>query len=215
MSNASDVLPIHSLAEAYLYLMITPCAACGQGQLVGDDARAHHDEERRILTIPARCKKCDARRDIWFDTRSIEAGGFQAVSAHTVATINPTQEPSRIIDVGGWITLATVIAESAQKAGSAAEARHLKLEAAQCLDEALLFYDDDNDLPPAEAFFHERTRKQFQRTPEFFSRQRLVSLRARLPIVYTGSASPIEAGDTLPPVKRKRRRRWWWPWGRK
>ncbi len=214
MSSGDDPLPIHSLAEAYLYLMITPCAACGKGERVADDTRARHDADARVLTVPTVCKTCKESRDIAFDTRQVEPEGFKAVSPSTVAAINPTQEPSKIIDVGGWITLATVFADAAKKAGSPAEARHVKIEAAQCLDEALLFYNDDNnDLPPQEAFYHERTRKQFQRTPELFSRQRLVSLRAKLPVVYVTDGAPLAAGETLPPPKKRKRR--WWPWGKK
>ncbi|MCH7839019.1 MAG: hypothetical protein IID38_02130, partial [Planctomycetes bacterium] len=48
--------------------------------------------------------------------------------------------------------------------------------------EALKFSDEDgNDLPPAEGFFQEATRRRFRQNPERFSRRRLLNLRAGLP----------------------------------
>lgn len=56
------------------------------------------------------------------------------------------------------------------------------MEAAACLEQALLMYDDpQNDLPPAHALFHETTRQRFRDNPELFSRQRLINKRAALP----------------------------------
>ena len=60
-------------------------------------------------------------------------------------------------------------------------ARKLSLEAAQCLDEALKFYEEDNDLPPNDAFFHAGSRDRFRDHPQHFSRQRLLHLRSKLP----------------------------------
>lgn len=104
-------------------------------------------------------------------------------NAAELSAINPTNDPSRIIDVGQWITLAHMFFEQAGAAGSANQARITNLKAAQCLDEALKFYDDPvNDLPPADALFSETSRARFREAPQQFSRQRLLSQRRKLPL---------------------------------
>ena len=210
MSTAVPALPIHSLAEAYLHLMVTRCPGCGSGPLTADESKVRHDADERILTVPVRCRKCGRERAFRYDTRGVEPDGFLPVPAGTVAAVNRTDEPSSIIDVAGWITLFTLILGGADKTTDPAAARQLKLEAAQCLDEALKFYGPDNDLPPADSFFSECSRGQFRRRPETFSQSRLIGLRAKLPVART--ADRVSEGAREP--GRARRRRWWWPWSK-
>ena len=105
--------------------------------------------------------------------------------------INATDQPSRIIDVAQWLTLAHVIAEAASRETEKTHARQLGIDAAQCLSEALKFYDEpENDLPPAEAFFHDASRRRFRENPEEFSRQRVLDMRSRLPGPSAGGSGP-------------------------
>ena len=120
--------------------------------------------------------------------------------------INPSPEPSRIIDVGQWLTLFRVILEAASQAAGRAESRRLGYEAAQCLDEALKFYDEDSDLPPEDAFFHEATADRFRSHPELFARQRLLAMRDKLP--------SLDAMERRLAGKPTRPRSWWRRWGR-
>ena len=188
----------HSLAEAYLYLMATPCRACGKGPLWGGAARGVAAAEGGwIMRIPATCGACQAASEHAFrllrrpDPREGE---------HIAAVVNPTDEPSRLIDVAQWITLFRMITEAAARETDKIEARHMGLEAAQCLEEALKFYDDaDNDLPPAEAFFHHTSRERFRAQPEQFSRRRLLDLRSKLPSMTVMRAR----------LKAPRKKPWW------
>ncbi len=195
-------LVAHSLAEAYLYLMATPCGACGKGPLEGSDAHSiDSDQGSASVAIPAACGACGERVDIRFALTE----GLGA-DPNGPPIVNPTDEPSRIIDVAQWVTLFRMITEAAAKEEGKVAARELGLEAAQCLDEALRFYDDgENDLPPAEAFYCESSRRRFADHPQQFSRQRLIDLRAKLP---TASAmrSRIEAGNS------GKKKPWWRRW---
>ena len=74
-----------------------------------------------------------------------------------------------------------MITDAARTAEDCTQVRQLQLQAAQCLDEALKFYDPDNDVPPPEAFFSEDSQRHFRERPDLFSRQRLIELRAKLP----------------------------------
>jgi hypothetical protein len=114
-----------------------------------------------------------------------------AADADGPTVVNPTDEPSRILDVGQWILLFRMSLEAADKEVDKVLARRLGIEAAQCLEEALKFYDEvDNDLPPPEAFFDEASRERFRDAPEQFSRRRLIELRSKLPSPSTIRSRP-------------------------
>lgn len=203
----SDVLIAHSLAEAYLYLMATPCAQCGKGPLKGADARRLTENDGPSVTdvaIRATCKVCGLSSDFQFNL----AQRVDAENVDAPPVVNVSDAPSKIIDVAQWITLFRVLTQAAASQGDKQETRLLGLEAAQCLDEALKFYDDpDNDLPPPDAFFLDSSRARFDGHPEQFSRQRLIDLRAKLPTTATMRARLAKTDAT-----RKGPRRWWRFW---
>lgn len=170
-------LKAHSLAEANLYFQATACPRCASGPVASlhaeDDTSDKSGAIRR--TEVGLCASCGSEL----------CAVFQIPPASEVAdptAINPTDEPSRIIDLGQWITLAHVHTERAAKSTDPRHVRRLNLQAAQCLVEALKFYDDpDNDLPPLEAFFCDPSRERFRTHPQQFSRQRLLHERSKLP----------------------------------
>lgn len=200
-----DPLVPHSLAEAHLYVMATPCPSCGAGPLKGSKAARvlgerrtadTNDDSGESVAIKAACGACRSVTTIVFRVRDDSTGKDE----NGVAVINPTDEPSQILDVGQWIVLFRMITEAASKETDKIQARHLGIEGAQCLEEALKFYDEPgNDLPPPEALFTEASRERFRHAPEQFSRRRLIELRAKLPTMAAMRAS----------LSSKRKRRWW------
>jgi len=196
--NSNELLA-HSLAEAYLYVMASPCPSCGKGPLRGGDTRKISENGNTCaLSLSATCGNCGRRNAIVF--RLDRDAPLSSDGPYTV--VNPSDEPSRILDVAQWITLFRVITEAASHERNKMEARRLGLEAAQCLEEAIKFYDDaENDLPPPEAFFSEDSRGRFREHPEHFSRTRLLQLRAKLP------ATSVMQNNIARPKKRR-----WWSW---
>ena len=100
--------------------------------------------------------------------------------------INPSGSPSRVIDLPGWLTLHQLLTNGARNRSDEARStadrtlsRQMLIQASQCLEEALKFYDIDNDLPPEDAFFTNAGRRQFRESPEMFLRTRIASLRAQ------------------------------------
>ncbi|MCG3129606.1 MAG: hypothetical protein FLDDKLPJ_00340 [Phycisphaerae bacterium] len=175
-STLPDAITANSLAEVHLYLLATPCPDCGRGPLQGGDGRRVSEPAGPLeLTIPIVCAACARTREL----RAVLPRGT-GIEGEVVA-LNPTDEPSGILDVAQWVTLFRMITAKAAAVADRAEARRLGLEAAQCLEEALKFYRQDSDLPPPEAFFSEASRRRMSEHPAEFSRQRLVDLRARLP----------------------------------
>lgn len=198
---AGEPLVAHSLAEAYFYIAAMPCQDCDAGPLKGSDARRTSAEDDELaVSIDVCCRVCGAEQSMLF---ALPHG----LGTHRQPAItNPTAEPSSIIDVGQWIMLFRVITEAAAKEKNKVEVRRLGLEAAQCLEEALKFYDKDNDLPPSEAFFTESSRRRLQEHPQQFSRQRLLDLRSKLPTMAKMRARLADTGD-----KRPFWRRWFRP----
>jgi len=131
--------------------------------------------------VDSACKGCGAQAALTFELPAEELATAIEASPDAVVRVNRTGEPSRIIDVSGWVTLFSVVAEGAGRTADKAEARRLGYEAAQCLDEALRFYEPENDLPPESAFFSEASLHRHREHPQQLARTRLINLRAKLP----------------------------------
>lgn len=198
----ADPLIAHSLGEAYLYLMVTPCGACGKGPLSGGDAqRVDAPADRPLcVAIDATCGACNRSLRLGFELPH----GTGVEEGTGLPTINPSGEPSRLIDVAQYLTLFRVITERAARTKDKQESRRLGLEAAQCLEEALKFYEPDNDLPPSTSLFTEPSRRRLADHPQEFSRQRLLDLRAKLPAMHMMRAGASQSA--------RPRRRWWKFW---
>ncbi len=177
MPSDDTLIPVHSVAEAYLYLMATPCPACHRGALAqaGDLTKSGGGAASR-WTLATRCGSCNAAETLRF---SIEPppSREQAQSSR----INPTSEPSQAIDLLGWLSLFQSILGAAGKATDKAAGRDLAIEAAQCLDEAFKFYGPGEELPPSEAFFCEASRQRFASHPGQFARSKWRERRLKLP----------------------------------
>lgn len=195
-------LAAHSLAEVYLYLMITPCRECGRGPLRGADARAHEQDWGMGLVVDVTCGACKHQTQLVFKVPTDQLAAARQSPPDAAAIVNPTNEPSRIIDVPGWVTLFGVIIEGAARTADKVEGRKIGYEAAQCLEEALKFYDDDNDFPPDSAFFTEDSRRRYQDHPDKLARSRLINLRAKLPT--------LDAMEKQ--LAHSKKKRWWKPW---
>lgn len=197
MSTSGPALPVHSLTEARLYLKITACANCGAGPPGIIESATRYDPARHVVGVTTACGRCGAQSQVTFDVTRVERygpvlgmlGELQEPARQPAApVINPTRNPSEIIDIPGWLALHAAIAESARLAAARstslvhrAAVRRTRIEAGQCLDEALKFYDDENDLPPREGFFTEEGYRRFLEQPELYTRQRLVEMRGRFP----------------------------------
>jgi len=167
-----EPLQANSSNEMRFYLLITRCEACGAGpwEVLWFDGPGEPGGVRRAH---AHCTHCRGLRD------------FSYVSSYEPADpaspcINPTDEPSRLIDLDLWLGLYFTLVDQAESHQDPAEAHKLLVQAALCLAEALKFYGPD-DAPPESAFFSETTRQAFRRNPQSFTRQRLRDLQAKLP----------------------------------
>ncbi len=197
MPSDSCPIPVHSVAEAYLYLMAEPCPACHRGALAQTRDLTKAGGAASSWTLATRCGSCNAAETLQFDIEPAPSRD-QAQSSR----INPTSEPSKAIDLLGWLSLFQSILGAAGKATDKAEGRQLAIEAAQCLDEAFKFYSPGEELPPPEAFFTEASRQRFASHPQQFARSRWRERRLKLP---DADAKTMAAAADRP-------RRWWRFW---
>lgn len=196
-------LHAHSLAEAYLYVMASSCPACKKGPLeVKNNRRADAEATPIVIDLETSCKSCTATPSFSFELPTVPT----TTNSADPPEINSSNEPSTILDIAQWLTLFRMITEAASRESNKVQARYLGLEAALCLEEAMKFFEDEeNDLPPASAFFTDDSRRRLRENPHQFSRQRLVNLRAKLPST-TVMRSNLSS-------KRKSTKPWWRVWG--
>ncbi len=204
---APNPVKIHSVAEAYLLLMVTPCGACGKGPL---EAAGHEAVPLDGGSVPgrrlsARCKACGHERLFLFDLSRVDPADLARPG--DLPRINPSGEPSLAIDLAQWLMLFETIVRAADRQDDPAESRRLGFEAAQCLEEALKFYPADGGEWPAESsFFHEQTLDRFRQHKHLFARTRLLDLRRRLPSLAQMAGRIAGSSEGVP------RRRWWMFW---
>jgi hypothetical protein len=195
-----EPLPAHTLNEVRYYLMVTPCSSCGKGPWVAEDDEMPVRAGQEVA-LPARCRNCGAERSFAFLCRhELPAHGPEA------QTVNPSDAPSRIVDLAQWLSLFYVLIESAATETSKPATRLTGYQAALCLAESLKFYGD-NELPPESAFFSPATLGAYREHPEKFAKQRLLDMQAKLPALHA-MARNVSRDE------RARRRRWWQLWRR-
>lgn len=194
-----DPLSVRTANELHYYLMVTRCDLCGKGPRVVEAVRPA--EGAAPSTAEISCNHCRARTSLRFLAE--HEVGTQLPESETV---NPTDQPSALIDLGQWLSLFYLLVELAAHEPKPAESRRISFRAALCLAEALKFYSGDDELPPAEAFFTPDTREAFARYPEKFARQKLSDMRARLPAL--DMMGRRVARDNQAAAKK----RWWQFW---
>lgn len=199
--------------------MATRCQSCGKGpvQAAGHEALALPGAPGRKLT--ARCQSCGYEQVFVFDLSDVADAGVpsQGEPPH----INPSNEPSRAIDLAQWLMLFEAIVRAADQQADPAESRRLGYEAAQCLEEALKFYPaGDSEWPEESAFFHDWTLDRFRSHKHLFARTRLVDLRQKLPTL-TRMEQKLTAQEGAPSksqqlagqdAEKVSKRKWWAFW---
>jgi len=195
---AAAPLRAHSVVEACLYLMATPCTACRSGAFAVEAPVAGHVPGG--VRIAATCRNCGLTQGWEFIAPEADLRGDPL---STSAPINASDEPSRLIDVVQWVTLAQVLLEASATTPGAQEQRWRRIRAGQCLDEALKFYDAENELPPATGLMTESSRSAVREHPQRYARSRLLQQRGELPVHGLSERMPASA---------RGRRPWWKFW---
>lgn len=178
IEDEKKLLPARSIPERHFYLMVLACDQCGKGaySLVSTERTPEQDADIWYV----RCKQCGQGRRLLFDPKELVVDEATA-AASSLPEVNPTDQPSRLIDAGQWLALFYKILSAASAEKDRKEAQRLGYEATLCLEEALKFYHPDSDLPPAEALWVESSRQGLKERPNLFLRQKLLEMKEKLP----------------------------------
>ncbi|MFP4141341.1 MAG: hypothetical protein ACOCWV_06575 [Planctomycetota bacterium] len=196
--TAEQPLQAHTINEVMYYLSVTPCRACGKGPLV--PAPRHPSfTPGEPFELVGECSRCGESHAMRFICDRSPAEDWPDSER-----INPTDEPSRIVGLAQWLSLFYTLVEHATGQGPVAS-RRTGLHAALCIEEALKFYDADDEMPPPQAFLSAKGRDAFEHQPEKFSQSHLRAMRDKLPSLQTITRR-IER-DVNPPKKK-----WWQFW---
>jgi len=196
-----EVISARSVAEAYLYVLVTPCSMCEHGaREVSALARAPEPDVIRLVSV---CGNCAGTEEFFF---SAPGPLPPADPLSSSMPLNPTADASALVDVGQWLTLYGWMLERAEETPDGQERRWRRFRAVQCLDEALKFYDSDSEVPPESAFHTDSSQRAFCDHPQRFARSRLLGLRAKLPDVE------VEAKVARQAARVGRKRPWWRFW---
>lgn len=196
MDKPQEITGAHSAIEAYLRLLITPCSTCSHGAREPVVERDSGEDGVLMVTTCGNCGATDA-----FAVRNVRMGaGVDPVSL--ADPINPTRQPSAIIDVAQWLTASELLVQSARATPDAQEARWRRCRAGECLDEALKFYGPESELPPESAFWTDASRAALREHPQRFARERVIAMRDDLP----RASERTRAAET---EKTAGKRPWW------
>lgn len=192
-------LQASTVNEVRYYLMVTPCPQCLKGPWEIDTVQSVAGDTPGAL-IQAHCQHCQAQSSFRFDCAFPDsaAGGDEDC-------VNPGPGPSRLIDLGQWLSLFYLMVESAAAERSKRQARRLGYRAALCLAEAMKFYPPGAQAPPESAFFSPKTLEGFRQHPGNFARNRLCDMQNKLPDLHA-------MGRRVQDERPNPRRPWWRFW---
>jgi len=155
----------------------------------------------KALGVEAHCRAC-----LQAEVFSFEIEHDTPLTGSESETINPTEQPSGLIDLAQWLSLFYLLLERAATEPDRLVSRQASYQAALCLGEALKFYRDD-EQPDETAFFSDASREVFREHPKDFSRRRLQDMRGKLPAMNVMSRR-IDRDHWV------RNRKWWQFWRR-
>ncbi len=160
-------LPANCVEEEYLYVSMQVCDCGGvyehEGQALTRRGQMPCDE------LHVHCAQCGKQRTFVFDISAF----FGDMNNYGVIV-----RPSRLYDVVEWLGLAALFIRDSQTLEG--ENRRVMLaEADFCLDQALMFYKEDGDVPVGDAFFHQPDQKIARERIELVSKKQVLKLKER------------------------------------
>ncbi len=210
---AGDDRPVHvhGVQEEYFYMMVHPCACGGpwlsQGQEVKEEGGLVHHH------VSAACFKCGQERTFHF--RLDERPGPK----DPIRAINPTDAPSRALDLAEWLGLAQFYLGRIDRLDAKVEKAQSLLDARQCLEEARKCFGPQDEQPPASALWSEKSRQAAAARPEAFRRSTIEGMLDRLPpLERLRQADSLDQKTFKQAVRERAKervgRKWWQFWKR-
>jgi len=210
VSSVSDApIRVHSVQEEYFYMMVHPCA-CG-GPWHSESEQVEETDVEVLHHVTATCFKCGKERTFHF--RLDERPGPK----DPIRAVNPTDEPSRAVDLAEWLRLAQFYLERIERLSERVEKAQSLLDARQCLEEARKFFGPGDEEPPASALWSRQSRRRAREQAQAFRRSTIDAMLARLPpLERLRQADSIDQKTFTQAVRERARQRvgrtWWQFW---
>lgn len=155
--------PARTRDEAYVYLDLTPCPACGSAETEWRHALAQVDGVL-VAAYDGSCQGCSAEREYLFELPEREhAGGIPNFGG---------PEPSALLDPGQWLELADQLM-AVVPANDSEAAEEVAAFASAAVAEVLKFVPAGADAVPAARFWSAVGRRAYDSQPGRFRRDRL------------------------------------------
>ena len=200
---------VHSVQEEYFYMMVRPCA-CG-GPWHSESQEVDEGESTILHHLSATCFTCGKERTFHFqlDERPGPKG--------PIREINPTDRPSRALDLAEWLQLARFYLGRIERLREKVEKAQSLLDARQCLEEARKFFSAGDEAPPASALWSDKSRRLAEAQPEAFRRETIDGMLERLPpLERLRQADSLDQKTFKQAVRERARqrvgRKWWQFW---
>jgi hypothetical protein len=202
-------LHVHGVQEEYFYMMVHPCA-CG-GPWLSQSQEVEEDGDKVRHHVSAACFKCGQERTFHFQLDE-RPGPKDPIRA-----INPTEEPSRALDLAEWLELTQFYLGRIERLDANVEKAQSLLDARQCLEEARKFFGPQDEAPPASALWSEKSRQAAASQPEAFRRSTIDGMLERLPpLERLRQADSLDQKTFKQAVRERARqrvgRKWWQFW---
>lgn len=161
------LLPVNCVEEEYLYVAMQRCE-CG----------GHYEHDRQSLTkrgetacdeLTVHCVQCRKPRTFSFDISAFFGN---------LANYGKIVKPSRLFDAVEWLGMAALFLRDSERRG-AEEKRMMLAEADFCLDQILMFYEGEGEMPVPGAFFHQPDGKIGKDRENLFSLAQVLKLKER------------------------------------
>ena len=211
MPSPDAAVHVHSVQEEYFYMMVRPCA-CG-GPWHSESQEVDEGESRILHHVSATCFACGKQRTFHFqlDERPGPKG--------PIRQINPTDRPSRALDLAEWLGLAQFYLGRIERLDAKVEKAQSLLDARQCLEEARKFFGPEDEAPPASALWSRKSRQAAEARPEAFRRSTIEGMLRRLPpLERLRQADSLDQKAFKQAVRERARqrvgRKWWQVWRR-
>lgn len=134
-------LPTNCIPEEYIYMDNCRCPACGGvGYALVKRALSKRATGALWDEMNARCSTCGAERTFWFDVSQCLGKEFP-------------ERPSQLFDLMEWIMI-LIHLDQLPPTGNERTDRIIKTRALVAVEQQLLFFDEGDERPRADAYFH-------------------------------------------------------------
>jgi len=161
------LLPVNCVEEEYLYVAMQRCECGGAFEHDRQSLLKHGETACDELTV--HCIQCSKPRTFVFDISAFFG---------KLENYGRIVKPSQLFDAAEWLGVAALFLRDSEHHGGE-EKRMMLAEADFCLDQVLMFYAGEGDMPVPGAYFHQPEHKLPEGREKLLSKTQVLKLKER------------------------------------